>query len=149
MNHKSYEDQIRSTLESDFISKSIFEIGDSTPVFSRMGKIFEPKGSKIDWGKVPESIQAYESDENQFNAACLEFFAMIVQKFSLDGSLIYVGDGNTDFAISCSVEKMKTVLGVLLEVPQHHYLIGENFDWCFCFSFEGDMSFGFNPKRPK
>jgi L-lactate permease len=39
-----------------------------------------------------------------------------------------------------------SVLDKLLGIPQHHYLVADDFAWCFCFSFEGDMGFGYRPE---
>jgi hypothetical protein len=33
-------------------------------------------------------------------------------------------------------------IGKLLEIPQHLYVVAEDYSWCICFSMEGYMSFG-------
>lgn len=62
--------------------------------------------------------------------------------FHLIGSVIYVGDSATDFALMGTVEVMQRALPIILEVPQHHYFIGPGYSWCICMTMEGDMGFG-------
>jgi hypothetical protein len=106
-------------------------------------------GSKIDWSRVPNSIERFEEDTTLQVERFVSFFDEVAQKFGLAGDVVYVGDSATDFALAGAMEHMKEALPELLGIPQHHYFIGSECSWCICFTMEGDMSFGFSPSHSK
>lgn len=106
---------------------------------------YPASGSKIDWDRVPGSIERVEEDESLQSERFTAFFDEIVQRFRLAGDVVYVGDSATDFALAGSVECMRDALPETLAIPQHHYLIGPDSSWCLCFTMEGNMGFGFRP----
>ena len=97
--------------------------------------VFPYVGSKIDWKKVTNNVGDKDNE--------IDFFLRIKSKFSLTGNVIYIGDSVTDFALIGSVEDIIKIFPKLLSIPQHHYFLDENFLWCFCFTTEGDVDFGF------
>jgi hypothetical protein len=144
MNCNFYESELRKILHVQLESNRISELGDSSPFFERLMKEFPFSGSRIDWRRVPESIERVEDDRalqiDQFILFCDE----IIRKFDLVGAVVYVGDSATDFALVGTLECMREALPALLAIPQHHYLIGIDNSWCMCFTMEGDMGFGFS-----
>lgn len=149
MGESFYEAELRKALRAAIESHRIKELGDSSPFFAQLMATYPVSGSKIDWGRLPGSIERVEEDEaiqaEQFTA----FFDEVIQKFRLAGDVVYVGDSATDFALTGSVGCMRDVLPELLAIPQHHYLIGPESSWCLCFTMEGDMGFGFRPSAAR
>jgi hypothetical protein len=104
--------------------------------------IYPTVGSKIDWKRVPGAIEDFEEDQSRHFVRFIEFFDEMRARFCLDGQVLYVGDSATDFVLAGSMDAMRRVLAVLVEVPQHHYFVGPNGSWCMCMTMEGDMGFG-------
>lgn len=134
----TYEQEARELLRVDFYSgRLVEESTESGKVFSRLASVFPVCGSKISWSKVAGSIEKSTSSCGE-----LEFFDEICARFYLEGSMIYVGDGATDFVLSGKIGVIRDVLPLLISIPQHHYLIDPEYKWCMCFTMEGDMAFG-------
>lgn len=140
-----FESELRQSLHAAIASNRIREAGDSSFFFARLMDAYPLSGSKVDWTRVPESIEQIEENSSLQVERFLTFFDEIVQRFGLAGSVVYVGDSATDFALEAQLTYMKEALPELLTVPQHHYLIGAESAWCMCFTMEGAMGFGFRP----
>lgn len=145
MSGNFYEAELRRALHAAMESSRIRELGDSSPFFAQLMNIYPAGGSKIDWGRVPGSVERFEEEGSIQAVQFAEFFDEVVRKFCLAGDVVYVGDSATDFALTGSLECVREVLPELLAVPQHHYLIGPECSWCMCFTMEGGMGFGFCP----
>ena len=143
-----YEGEIRQALKADFDGGSLIEAGDAMDVFGLLESAYPTSGSKIDWARVPDAIQCVDEIGPDRSGRFVEFFVEICNSLRLTGPVLYVGDHSPDFAIAASVETMKKVLPVLLEIPQHHFLVGPNGSWCFCLTMEGDIDFGRSAAPP-
>lgn len=138
----TYQDDLRLALKTEFDANQLREIGDAAAVFDSLSKAYPTKGSKIDWKRVPGAIECVEEDKSLQLERFLEFFDEMCSRFDLAGTVHYAGDSATDFTLEGSVEVLRRVLPKLVEVPQHHYFIGQNCSWCVCLTMEGDMGFG-------
>ncbi len=145
MSSNFYEAELRERLQIAFASCRVKEVGDSAPFFAQLMKTYPVRGSKIDWSRVPDSIERFEEEVERQAKLFMQFFSELIQRFHLAGDVTYVGDSATDFALAGSLEHITEVLPELLTIPQHHYLIGAEFSWCMCLTMEGDMGFGFRP----
>jgi hypothetical protein len=145
MSKNFYDTELRKVLRAELEGSRIRELGDSSPVFAQIATAYPITGSKIDWRRVPGSIELVEEDEVMRVEEFIGFFDEVVQKFSLSGDVVYVGDSATECAFAGSLEYMRAVLSKLLAIPQHHYLVGADVSWCVSFTMEGDMGFGFRP----
>lgn len=137
-----YEDEIRQALKTEIDSGRFKEAGAADDVFELLTKNYPASGSKIDWKRVPGSIEYYEEDRSQERTRFVEFFDEMCARYGLNGLVLYVGDGPLNFALAASAVDMRRALPVLLDVPQHHYFVGPNASWCMCMTMEGDMAFG-------
>lgn len=149
MSENYYEAELRNALCKEIVSHRITELADSSHFFAQLTKDYPANGSKIDWKRVPGSIERVEEDDALQIENFVKFFDEVIQEFRLSGDVVYVGDSATDFALVGSLECMREVLPKLLDVPQHHYLISHDSSWCVCFTMEGDMGFGFCPSPKK
>lgn len=124
--------------------KQLQLIDDSEFIFAQLQTLYPVTDSRIDWQvlviKEQEVAPAHEQQLNAF----LSFFRWIVKKYGLTGNMYWAGDSAVDFAISGDIGVFDSVLDKLLDIPQHHYLVADDFAWCFSFSFEGDMGFGYH-----
>ena len=140
----TYEEDVRLALKTDLDSGEIREAGEAATVLDSLCRIFPVNGSKIDWRRVPGSVESAEENEALQNECFAQFFDEVKARFGLSGSVTYVGDSATEFALEGTVNAIRKVLPTLLEVPQHHYFIGQSYSWCLCLTMEGDMGFGFS-----
>jgi hypothetical protein len=138
----TYEDDLRLALKSEFDANQIREIGNVATVFDLLSKAYPTNGSKIDWKRVPGAIECVEEDESLQLERFVEFFDEMRSRFDLVGPVLYAGDSATDFVLEGKIDAIRRVLPELVEVPQHHYFIGQNCLWCICLTMEGDMGFG-------
>ncbi len=146
MSSNFYEAELRHVLHFAMESNRIRDLGNSSPFFAQLMKAYPSCGSKIDWARVPGSVERAEERADFQIIQFVSFFDQVVQKFRLVGDVVYVGDSATDFALAGSMECMREALPELLAIPQHHYLMGPDGSWCMCFTMEGNMGFGFHPK---
>lgn len=101
-------------------------------------------GSKIDWEKVPGSIEE-EAGYETFVRDCLGFFQRAVSNndISQDDSVLVMGDNQmNNLAVATAIGTLEQILEDLLDIPQHTYIVAQNGDWCMTFTMEGDMTFG-------
>jgi hypothetical protein len=141
----TFDDEARIQLSQEFTSGVLRYIGDSIPIFRMLADKYPISGSKIAWSNVHGAIH----ERNCNGQREVEQFAAFVTGRKLNSTLaadvIYIGDGLTDFAVEGSLENIIAALPILINVAQHHYLIGPKFCWCACWTMEGDMDFGFAP----
>lgn len=139
-----FEDELLQILGTDVHTGIITIEPDCTDYFVKLAKCFPAAGTKIDWGRVPNSINTWR-DEDRDESAFVEFFNQIVTSNNLSGPIVYMGDSNTEFALLTSIDVVSKYLKDILSIPQHHYFVAADFSWCIAFTFEGDMSFGYAP----
>jgi hypothetical protein len=144
----TYEEDIRQALKNELDSGYLTEVGPAEDIFGLLTKAYPLNGSKIDWKHVPDAIEWTAGDNSKQYIRFATFFGEMCSRFGLTGPVFYVGDSATDFALVGSVETMRRVLPVLIEVPQHHYFVGPNGFWCICLTMEGHMDFGASAMPP-
>ncbi len=110
--------------------------------FANLAKIFPVLGSKINWKKVPESIE--EDVQSDDFLSQIIFFKKICEKFNLSEECIVIGDSAIDIAMLMSIDVLNLCLMKIIEIPQHLYVVSKDYSWCFSFTMEGNMAFGFS-----
>ena len=118
----------------------------SESYFSKLAEEFPLYDSKIDWDKVPDSILEHNPDINDVSSWC-EFFRKVVKEQNLSGNVVYINDSAFDCAYIFPIDAVVSHISDILEFPQHHYFVNENLTWCFSFTMEGEMAFGFKPVK--
>jgi hypothetical protein len=63
---------------------------------------------------------------------------VVLDRFGSDGTVVHAGDGLSDFGVRFPAGALVAVMEVLLEIPEHHYLLADDRSWFCAFSFEGD-----------
>ena len=141
----SFEEELLADLDV-FIKTGDVSVEESTEVyFRRLAEVFPLGGSKISWDQVPDSIVDTTNTINDVTE-WVNFFNEIVEKKGLSGKLVYINDGAIECALTMSVDILRQCIKQILEYPEHHYFIGENYAWCMTFTMEGDMTFGSKPE---
>ncbi|WP_353855161.1 rhs-associated protein [Bacillus sp. Bos-x628] len=105
---------------------------------------FEFDGSKIDWLQTKNHYSMNSNNESLLPDALL-FITELKEKY-LDNNLqvIYIGDNLTEFGYQFELKHIEELLVCFLDVPQHHYFISLEGDWCMCISYENYLDFGFS-----
>lgn len=137
-----FETELLKDLAAEIHAGSIEIVQDSSAYFSKLAECYPVLGSKIQWSKVPESIEQSEKSADLQLAAFSVFFEKMVSLHNLSGRVIYMGDSAISFSLISFVEKFAKHLNTLLSIPQHSYFVAADYSWCIAFALEGDMSFG-------
>ncbi|MCM2988278.1 rhs-associated protein [Bacillus safensis] len=105
---------------------------------------FEFDGSKIDWSQTNNHHSKNSNNESLLPDALL-FITELKEKY-LDNNLqvIYIGDNLTEFGYQFELKHIEELLVYFLDIPQHHYFISLEGDWCMCISYENYLDFGFS-----
>ena len=118
----------RKQLDELLLSKYPFDIG------------------RIQWGSLPDSSYMEQKCDGLDSKSLSDFLASIAQQTctSDDDIIMFSGDlieVDLQMAFSVLVGWRK----VLLSYPQHVYVFPKDASWCFNYTFEEDMYFGFAP----
>jgi hypothetical protein len=73
--------EIRQALKTEIDSDRLGEVGAAHDVFELLTKNYPMSGSKIDWKRVPGSIEYYEEDRPQERTRFVEFFDEMCARF--------------------------------------------------------------------
>ncbi|MBY0185860.1 rhs-associated protein [Bacillus altitudinis] len=105
---------------------------------------FEFDASKIDWSQTNHHHSMNSNNESLLPDALL-FITELKEKY-LDNNLqvIYIGDNLTEFGYQFELKHIEELLVYFLDIPQHHYFISLEGDWCMCISYENYLDFGFS-----
>ena len=142
-----YDDEIVKNLEINGLIKNVKVIENPGSYLDLIEEKFEFNGSQIDWLKTKNHFSIESNNESLLTDASL-FISELKEKY-LNNSveIMYIGDGLTEFGYQFESKDIEQILVYLLEVPQHHYFIPLDGDWCFCVSFENYLDFGFSFNR--
>jgi len=107
---------------------------------------FPLSGSKINWAQVPGARQTKEAGASP--KECIDFWEHVAYEERLSGLVTYACVGEVSFSVQVLVPNVTALLRAILEIPQHHYLLGFGGARCLCFTMEGDVDFGRSPAFP-
>lgn len=108
---------------------------------------FEFNGSKIDWLQTTKHYHKELNSESLLGDASL-FIAELKEKYlNKNVRVMYIGDSLTEFGYQFEIRNIEKIIACFLDIPQHHYFIPLEGDWCLCISFENDIDFGFSLKN--
>ena len=139
-NKMKFEDELLLSLTNKIGKNSFIVKESSDEYFMKLASFFPVLGSKINWKKVVDSIEETCSDSYNF----IDFFADVCKKFNLKGDCIVIGDSAIDCAIIMSIDTLRDCLTSIIEIPQHHYFIADDFSWCISYTMEENMAFGYS-----
>jgi hypothetical protein len=109
---------------------------DADPIFDWLNETLPFCGSKVDWARLGAvRHESWSSGANPFPANLLAAFC---ESIPPESRIIHVGDNLSEFGIEFSFAEAIPMLGCLLEIPEHHYLVPEDRSWIGVITFEGD-----------
>ena len=110
--------------------------------FEQIEASFPIYGSKIEWSEVAGSIEELARLEF-YSSDCIDFYNKITKTLNPNSKVVLLGDSAMDYALLTILKNVPEVLAKMLELPQHHFIVANDFSWCISFSMEGNMAFGF------
>ena len=105
---------------------------------------FKFNGSKIDWSQTNKHYTKQLSNESLLTDT-IQFIINLKEKYLNNNvRVMYLGDSLTEFGYQFEIKDIEQLLVYFLEIPQHHYFIPLDGDWCLCVSYENYLDFGFS-----
>ncbi|GLF90793.1 hypothetical protein Saga11_20520 [Bacillus safensis] len=143
----SYDEDLIKDLELKDLLKSVKVHKNPEIYLDVIEQKFDFAGSKIDWLQTNKHHSKSSNNESLLPDALL-FITELKEKY-LDNNLqvIYIGDNLTEFGYQLELKHLEELLVYFLDIPQHHYFISLEGDWCICISYENYLDFGFSLKR--
>lgn len=118
-----------------------------TPWFELLSHRFPVRFNGICWEQLP-TTQFLRADRSRtpLSAKGREIRAFLMEFGSVAGltptdRCVIVGDGTTSIALEMNYSVLLDVIPKLTTEPQSLYVITNNGEWCFAFTFEEDMYF--------
>lgn len=110
---------------------------DESVVFDWLSVHFPADGSKIDWGRVRGRHTHWTvSDETRLVAMASREVCSRLRP----GSVVeHAGDGLSPYGVRFTGAVAPSVLGELLEIPEHHYFLAADRSWLVVVTTEGDL----------
>ena len=101
-------------------------------------------GSRINWCQTEMHYHKKSNKESLF-ADTKEFIVELREKYLKDNvNVIYLGDNLTEYGYQFDLGDIDQHIDYLLGIPQHHYFVPKDVNWCICISFESYLDFGFS-----
>lgn len=139
-----YDDELLEDLVLKGLNNCVAVIKNPETYLDLIEQKFEFDGSKIDWLKTNKHYSKESNNESLLTDASL-FITELKDKYLKDNvQVMYVGDSLTEFGYQFEMKDIKKILEYFLEIPQHHYFIPLEGDWCLCISYENYLDFGFS-----
>lgn len=140
----SYDDELVEDLMLNGLNKCVNVVVNLEDYIDLIEQKFEFDGSRIDW------LQTYNHSSKESNNQSLlsdvsRFIAELKEKhLNKNVQVMYIGDSLTDFGYQFELKDIEKLIVYFLEIPQHHYFIPLEGDWCLCVTFENYLDFGFS-----
>ena len=140
----TYEEELLSELKEFISSGKIIVEDDSDKYFWELGQSYPTFGSKIDWGKIENSVVKDETEEG-CDEQFVSFFKIVSLENQFKGECIVIGDSAVNKALRMDINTLESVLLSIVKIPQHHYILARDFSWCMTYTMEREMTFGYKP----
>ncbi|WP_438868384.1 hypothetical protein [Pseudomonas sp. L1(2025)] len=128
-----FDEELITDLKKLNIDFSVISQAEQDSMVSRINERIPFSGNQIDWSRL-------ESFGSASSILAISLIAAEICKIS-DNDLVIISDSACDNAYSISPEHLNQVLKILSDLPQHTYIVSEDFTWIACISFEGRLDF--------
>lgn len=140
----SYDDELVKDLVLNELNKCVKIIKNPEPYLDLIEQKFKFNGSKIDWFETNKHYSK-ESNNESLIIDAIQFITDLKEKYLNNNvQVMYLGDGLTEFGYQFEIKDIEQLLVYFLAIPQHHYFIPLDGDWCLCVSYENYLDFGFS-----
>jgi len=125
------------------------EIDAADRYFELLNIRFPIAGTKINWDGFSSDCKktAIYSEQTDFS----DFIANIQNSCNCwkndEEDIIYIGDSLTENAYKLFFSDLISFFNLINEIPQHHYFLNENGDWCLCLDTSNYLDFSFAPEN--
>jgi len=117
--------------------------GDHDKISSEVQKKFKFIGSQIAWASMENATNLNGVDRSK----ALNIIAKKLKDLSIE-NVLFLGDSAIDYAYCINVSYVNKAMQIFSEIPQHTYVLSEDFCWIACISAEGYIDYAdFSPKR--
>ena len=127
------------------VHSNSYYIKDAEEYIDLLEKKFPFRGSKISWNSLDSSISRKINLRN-YVVESIDFYKEIREKYfkKKKDEIVVLGDNVMDFGITTTSENLEEILKVVLNLPQHTYILNESAQWCMVFEMEGYADFAFS-----
>lgn len=139
-----YDDELVENLVLNELNKCIKVIKNPETYLNLIEQKFEFDGSKIDWLKTTKHYGKKSNNESVLTDAGLFITELKEKNLNNNVRIMYIGDSLTEFGYQFEIKDIEKILVYFLDIPQHHYFIPLEGDWCLCISYENYLDFGFS-----
>lgn len=112
--------------------------------FDILNENFPVLGTQINWSMVGVFYKKIEYEKIKLDF--YNYVLYIKNNFLLkeiDEKIIYIGDSLTENAYSFTFEDIIKFWDFVIDIPQHHYFIHPEGNWCISINMTNDFNFGF------
>ena len=117
-----------------------------------IGDAYPSCGSRIDWEKLEGVISdkaVHRGSGYNHDIKAVEFVERIARHTGYNRRLIVIPDGTTEHSLLMTFEELKKAIGVIVEFPQHTYIVSEDKSFVIVLTIDGYMNFAMAPFRSK
>ncbi|MFC0561489.1 rhs-associated protein [Halalkalibacter alkalisediminis] len=140
----SYDDELVKDLVLNGINKCVKVIKNPETYLNLIEQKFEFNGSKIDWLQTNKHYSKESNNESLLTDASLFITELKEKHLNNNVRVMYIGDSLTEFGYQFELKDIEQILVYFLDIPQHHYFIPLEGDWCLCITYENYLDFGFS-----
>jgi len=110
---------------------------DMSAAFSWLELHFLLNGTKIDWQRARGKHAHWRVDDGvQLMAMAM---SEVLRRISPGSEVEHIGDGLSPFGVSFTDNDSESIVGALLEIPEHHYFVAGDRAWIVVVTTEGDL----------
>jgi hypothetical protein len=123
------------------------EMNGADKYFELLTSKFPITGTKVGWEKISSRCQKTAKYSTQ--ADFINFIKKI-EESCLDWKveeepIIYIGDSLTEHAYRLCFSDVVNFFKLIDQIPQHHYFLNQQADWCLCLDMTDYLDFSFAP----
>lgn len=146
----AYRDRILGDLANRIGSENVDPDTNSyMDVFRHLNLFFPSTGGRIAWHSLPHQQLLCPDPKPPFServSIVTEFFRRFVNDAAIEplDKIVVIGDlVEVVWSLNCS--RAIGALDIFFQTPQNTYVVKDNMEWCFCYTFEDDMYYGRSP----
>ena len=142
------QNQLLSELSTDIRAGIIKVFKIDADVFSNLSAKFPVRSSGVAW----EMVTGRRFKPSPHPKGSIDDYLPTIREFLTEfakdahvhaGEIVsVVGDAVTDLAFRMPFEVLVRHVRSLFSIPQHWYVVKDDYSWCFAYTFEDDMYFG-------
>jgi hypothetical protein len=145
------QDELLNKLSADILTGRIRVGRADSDSFSKLTGKFPTGISGILWDRVFDHRLHASPQPKLPIEMYLPIIKRVLGQFAIDAEIgpddvvHVVGDGVTNVTLTMPLSLLWPYLPDVLSLPQATFIIKNDYEWCFCYTFEDDMYYGKSP----